>query len=180
MFVSKSRAIPHELVQGLGNMALQNSAFVNIGQLILSTPLAAAYGGTGVSSLVALLTALGIGKSEDTLTLTNVANVSSSSVQDMTSIKTLTGVLFFGRFTVTPTAINTITEIAFSLKYPSNFTLFTQAGGGVDFDPTASERSFNGRAGADITNDRIQVLFKSPATLATYTGSILAGYNIKP
>lgn len=183
MSLARSRIVPVQMVHGLGTMALQNSSNVSIGNLILTNPLAANYGGTGVASLTALLTAMGFAKTEDSLTLTNVSNVGSSTVQDMTTFRipgaSQSGAIVFGRFTVTPSLANTITELALSLKYASNFTLFTQASGGVDSDPTASERSFNGKVSADITNDRLQILFKSPATLATYTMSILAGYNIK-
>ena len=184
MGLAKSRGIPYQKIFGLGTIVTQNASSVSIGTLSLSTPLAVASGGTGVNTLIALLTALGFAKTEDTLTLTGITNVGSSTVQDITTFRipgaSQSGAIFFGRFTVTPSAINTNTELALALKYASNFSLFAQASGEVVSEATAAERSFSGKVSADITNDRLQIIFKSPATAANYTFGIIGGYNIKP
>lgn len=173
------RIIPADLVSGLGTMAAQYANFVAItgGSISNIVDLGVVDGGSGASTALGARTNFGITRSIDTPTLTNVTNITSSSAQDFTTIRIGNDCIVFGRFTITITAGNTNTELGISLKVASNFTLFAQASGGVDTDPTGSEKSFNGKVSADITNDRLQVTFKSPATVGTYTFGIIAGYN---
>lgn len=178
MSLAKSKAIAVALVQGLGTMATQYSNFVNItgGAIAGITDLAVADGGTAASTAAAARINLGFLRSEDTPTLTHVTNVAASSASDITTIRIGDDCIFFGRITIDVTNPSVATELGISLKYASNFTLFTQ-GGGVAY--SKDQAALGAEMRADITNDRISLQYIAGAGSGNYEFFIVGGYNIK-
>jgi len=159
------------LFRKFGTMALQNAHSVTItggsvsnaglngctitgGSIAsLASPVPVAAGGTGANNAVSARANLGFADGESIPTLTNVANVSTSSIGDIHFKKTGNDVSGGMRITFDVIAAGTYTEIGIDLpEGVSNFTLFTQASGVIT---TADQAGLTYAMRADITNDRL-------------------------
>jgi len=100
-----------------------------------------------------------------TATITNVANVATSTRISTSYIKSLGFITVFGQIQVTPTAAaNTTTEIGVSLPIGSSFTGISDASGAAVGDSVNQFRACH--VSADAANDRISIKFSSAATTA--------------
>lgn len=175
MGLAKSRAIPVQLIVGLGTMAYQNSSSVSIGTLSLSTALSVANGGTGATSASAARTNLGFADGEALPSLVNVTNVAASTPSDLHYAKIGSHVVYGMRLTMDVTTGATATELGIPLPIASNFTLFTQASGTVT---SADQAGLSYAVRADITNDRLALRGISGAGTGNYEFSIEGSYRI--
>lgn len=177
MGLAKSRVIPAALVSGLGTMAFQNAGSVIINSLTLLTPLSIAYGGTGANNETSARTNLGFADGESSPSLTNVANISASTISDIHYKKTGNDISGGMRITFDVVAASTYTELGINLPgYASNFNLFTQASGVVT---TADQASLTYAIRADITNDRLALRGISGAGISNYEFYVEFSYVMK-
>lgn len=91
-----------------------------------------------------------------TPTLTGITNVTSTTSRKATWLRVGNTVTVSGQFTVTPTANNTQTVLAFSLPVASNFGTQYEAGGVAStYGTGVTEHS--GGFKADATNNRVEL-----------------------
>lgn len=95
-----------------------------------------------------------------TPTLSNIANVDSSTAFECQYMRTGNTVTVSGMITIDPTTISTLTQVNMTLPITSNFGTLQDVGG------TGSNGAYAARILADTTNDRAQVYY-----IATDTGS---------
>lgn len=147
---------------GLGTIATQDANNVSItgGAISGITDIAVADGGTGSSTAAGARTNLGFADGTYTPTLTNVANLTSSTAFVCTYARIGNSVIVAGTVSVTPTALTTTTTLGISLPIASAFTASTDANGSA----ASAGVQQSGAIEADATNDRAQLRFISTDT----------------
>lgn len=182
-FLAKTKAIPAQLVQGLGPLAL------------VSGPLAVELGGTAGDNADDARANLGLGSlatanapsgrayleladGESLPTLTHVANISASTISDVHFGNNGRHVNFGMRITFDVVSGSTYTELGINLPYGvSDFDLFTQASGAV---LSADQAGLTYAVRADITNNRLALRGISGSGTGNYEFYVEGSYRRQP
>lgn len=138
---------------GLGSLATLST--INGGNWS-GTDLALADGGTGASTASAARTNLGFADGTYTPTLTNVANMDSSTVGTFRYLQVGNTVTVSGNLTIDATAAATFTQVGISLPVASNFTSIGDCCGTCVGDGGSNG---SGVVMGDSTNDRATMYF---------------------
>lgn len=196
-FLGKTRAIPAQLVQGLGSLAYANEplsiglggtgadtdagarASLGLGSLAtINAPLPVASGGTGANNATDARSNLELADGESTPTLTHVANISASTISDVHYDSNGKHVNFGMRITFDVINPSTYTELGINLPFGvSDFDLFTQASGTVT---TADQAGLTYAVRADITNNRLALRGISGSGTGNYEFYVEGSYRRKP